>query len=224
MWSPAGDWIVFILIQEGQSGLWLIHPDGSGLRQVARRGWYSCWSSDGQWLYYTAAQQDARHLERVPVQGGEPEVVRPTGTPGAAVCADGSTVYFVHPLRSEIFGLWGDSEIRRAPIGDETSEPMARIAASRVPVSPLLLQVFLSPDGQWLAMPLIDGATTNLWVLPTAVGPMKQLTDFGDRSILISRSVSWSADSQYLYAAVAEVETDVLLFDGLINAVNGPRP
>src|SRR5262245_8762401 len=139
--------------------------------------------------------------------------------------ADGSTLYFVHPLRSEIFGLWGDSEIRRVPIGQETSEAMARIPASRVPVSPLLLQVFLSPDGQWLAMPLLDGATTNLWVLPTAGGPMKQLTDLGDRSILISRrSVSWSADSEYLYAAVAEVETDILLFDGLIDAASGLRP
>ena len=65
-------------------------------------------------------------------------------------------------------------------------------------------------------MPLLDGATTNLWVLPTTGEPMKRLTDFGDRSIVISRSVSWSADSRYLYAAVAEVETDVVLFDGLI--------
>jgi hypothetical protein len=33
---------------------------------------------------------------------------------------------------------------------------------------------------------------------------------------VIVRSVSWSADSQHLYAAVAEIETDVVLFDGLI--------
>jgi Tol biopolymer transport system component len=218
MWSPGGDWIVFILTQGGQTGLWLIQPDGSGLRQVAQ-GWYSCWSSDGQWLYYTTAREDTRYLERVPVGGGVPEMVRSSSTPGAAVSADGSSVYFVHPLRAEIFGLWGDSEIRRAPTGDGASDTMARISASRVPVSPLLLQVFLSPDGRWLGMPLIDGATTNLWVLPTAGGSLRQLTDFGDRSILIGRSVSWSADSQYLYAAVAEAQTDVLLFDGLIDAV-----
>jgi eukaryotic-like serine/threonine-protein kinase len=223
MWSPAGDWIVFILTQGGETGLWLIRPDGSGLRQVAQ-GWYACWSSDGQWLYYTAAREEPRYLERVPVGGGEPEVVRSSSTPGAAVSADGSTVYFVHRLRTEIFGLWGDSEIRRAPAGDGASQVMARISASRVPVSPLLLQVFLSPDGRWLAMPLMDGETTNLWVLPTEEGPLTQLTDFGDRSVLIGRSVSWSADSQYLYAAIAEAETDVLLFDGLIDAVSGPQP
>jgi Tol biopolymer transport system component len=79
-----------------------------------------------------------------------------------------------------------------------------------------VLPIALSPDGQWLATPLIDGATTNLWVLPTAGGAMKPLTDFGDRSVVIARSISWSADNQYLYAAVAETETDVVLLDGLI--------
>jgi Tol biopolymer transport system component len=220
MWAPAGNWIVFIVTQEGNTGLWLIHPDGSGLRRVAR-GWYSCWSSDGRWIYYTPARDGPRCLERVPIDGGEPEVVRSSGTSGAAVTADGSTLYFVHRLRAGIFGLWGDSEIRRAPARDGPSEVMARIPASRIAVSPLMLQVFLSPNGQWIAMPLIDGTTTNLWGLPTTGGPMKQLTDFRDRSIVISRSVSWSADSQYLYAAVAEAETDVLLFEGLIDAVSG---
>ena len=78
------------------------------------------------------------------------------------------------------------------------------------------LQLFLSPDGQWLAVPLVDGATCNVWALPTAGGPMKPLTDFGDRSNVIARSVSWSADGQSLFAAVAETETDIVLFDGLI--------
>jgi hypothetical protein len=67
-----------------------------------------------------------------------------------------------------------------------------------------------------LAVALMDGATTNLWAIPTAGGPMRQLTDFGDRAIVIARSISWSADSQHLYAAVAESETDVVLLDGLI--------
>jgi hypothetical protein len=70
--------------------------------------------------------------------------------------------------------------------------------------------------GQWLAVPLVDGATSNVWALPTSGGPMKQLTDFGDRCNVIARSVSWSTDSQFVFAAVAENETDIVLFDGLI--------
>ena len=34
---------------------------------------------------------------------------------------------------------------------------------------------------------------------------------------MIARSVSWSADSRSLYAAVAEIESDVVLLDGLIH-------
>jgi hypothetical protein len=75
--------------------------------------------------------------------------------------------------------------------------------------------LFLSPDGQWLAVPLADAATSNVWAFPTCGGPMKPLTDFGDRSNLIARSVSWSGDGQFLFAAIAEIETDIVLFDGL---------
>ena len=39
---------------------------------------------------------------------------------------------------------------------------------------------------------------------------------FGDRSVLIARSVSWSPDSQHIYAAVADVRTDVVLLHGLL--------
>jgi hypothetical protein len=45
---------------------------------------------------------------------------------------------------------------------------------------------------------------------------MAKVTDFGDRCILIVRSVSWSRDSQHIYAAVAERQTDVVLVDGLV--------
>jgi Tol biopolymer transport system component len=79
-----------------------------------------------------------------------------------------------------------------------------------------LLAPVVSPDGQWLAAPLVDGATCNLWGVPTSGGPMKPLTDFGDRCNVIARSVSWSPDSRSLLAAVADTETDIVLLDGLI--------
>jgi Tol biopolymer transport system component len=101
-------------------------------------------------------------------------------------------------------------------MGEGPSDEIGRIAASRVPVSVRLLQLFLSPDGRWLAVPLVDGATSNLWAFPTSGGPTKQLTDFGDRCTVIARSVSWSADSQSIFAAVTETETDIVLFDALI--------
>ena len=52
--------------------------------------------------------------------------------------------------------------------------------------------------------------------IATADGEMKPSTDFGDRSILIARGLAWSADSRFLYAAVAEYEMDIVLIDGLV--------
>jgi hypothetical protein len=65
-------------------------------------------------------------------------------------------------------------------------------------------------------MPLSDGSTTNIWGLPTDGGPMRQLTDFGDRSVVIGRRVSWSPDSKFVYAAVANMDGDIVLLDGLL--------
>jgi hypothetical protein len=42
------------------------------------------------------------------------------------------------------------------------------------------------------------------------------VTDFGERSVLIARRVPWSADSRCIYAAVEEIEGDVVLLDGLL--------
>ena len=68
-----------------------------------------------------------------------------------------------------------------------------------------------------IATSLHDGGTANLWVLPTDGGPMQPVTDFGERIVVIARSVSWSADSQSIYAAVAEIGTDIVLLNGLLD-------
>jgi Tol biopolymer transport system component len=216
MWSPTGDWIAFVISRDWKSSICVIRPDGSGLHELVASGWGPCWAPDGRELIYTTGQDaPAAHLERIAVDGGAPVVVRlDAATP--AIAPDSRTLYYVHGLRPELLGLRGDLQICRSPIGEGPSHEIGRIAASRVPVSARLLQLFLSPDGQWLGVPLVDGATSNVWALPTSGGPMKQLTDFGDRCTVIARSVSWSADSQFVFAAVAETETDIVLFEGLI--------
>jgi hypothetical protein len=74
----------------------------------------------------------------------------------------------------------------------------------------------LSPDERWFARPLIDGATCNIFVLSADGGRFEPVTDFGDRPNMIARQVSWSPDSASLYAAVAEINADIVLLDGLI--------
>ena len=71
-------------------------------------------------------------------------------------------------------------------------------------------------------MPLIDGATSDIWLLPAdGSAPRHPVTDFEHRSTLIARQVSWSPDSRVVYAAVAESTTDVILLDGLLDQAGG---
>jgi eukaryotic-like serine/threonine-protein kinase len=216
VWSPDGNHIAFITERGDQIGVSVIEPDGCGLRELVRSGWAPCWSADGQWLYYSVARDGSQHIEKVHVDGGEPIAVR-SDAGWSAVGSNGGTLFFVRWLRSQFWGTWGEAEIHAAAMaGNGPTQVLAKIPASRVPLWPFTHQWFASPDGRWLAAPLKNGATTNIWVLPVTGEPMRAVTDFGDRAILIARSVSWSADSQHLYAAVAESETDIVLLDGLL--------
>jgi len=74
----------------------------------------------------------------------------------------------------------------------------------------------LSPDDCWLAALYKDVGTTNIWAFPTDGGPIRQITDFGQRPILIARRVSWAPDSRSIYAAVVETDSDIVLLDGML--------
>jgi hypothetical protein len=74
----------------------------------------------------------------------------------------------------------------------------------------------LSPNERWLATPLRDDGTTNLWLVSADDGALKQITDFGRRATLIGRRVAWAADSRHLFAALMESDADIVLIDGAL--------
>jgi len=102
-------------------------------------------------------------------------------------------------------------EIRVATLEDAPFRVLARIPASRVP------NPTLSPDGKWLAQALIDGNTSNIWVLSTTTGRWRQITDFGERATFMVRRLSWSSDGRSILAAVAEGNSDIVVLQGLVN-------
>ncbi len=56
----------------------------------------------------------------------------------------------------------------------------------------------------------------NIHALPVEGGPMKRLTDFGERPVLIVRRFAWSPDGRFIYAAVAETDADIVRITGLL--------
>jgi Tol biopolymer transport system component/predicted Ser/Thr protein kinase len=213
VWSPVGDRIAFILTRKGETGLWLVNPDGSGLRQLVAHGSGAAWSADGQWLYYSVSTKSEFCTEKVPVNGGTAVTVRCENSGPVSLALD-STLYYFHQLKGSNGG-W-DYEILRAHPETASSQLLARVDGDRIPVAAALFQPILSPDGRILVVPLLDGATSNLWAIPTEGGAMRRLTDFGQRPIAITRRVSWSPDSRYIFAAVGEMDADIVMLDGLI--------
>ena len=214
VWSPAGDAIAFVSskgLTGFEFGVWVVNADGSNLRNLATSGLGMAWSPDGKFVYYSDTSVPA--LQKVAASGGTPVTVR-SDLARNIIGLSGTTLYYV--VERPFTDGRPEYEIRAATPEDGPSRVLARIPASRVP-SWQIINPSLSPDGQWLALPLTDGVTTNIWALSSANGEWRQVTDFGDRPIFIARRVSWSADGSSILAAVGEGDTDIVLLDGLIN-------
>jgi Tol biopolymer transport system component len=212
VWSPDGRSIAFVS-SKGRTGfdfgIWLVDPDGGNLRNLVKAGLGPAWSPDGKWLYYADASAGA--LNKMSSSGGVPVKVRSDPTRNVIGVLAGTLYYTVE--RPLIDGR-PEFEIRAAAPEDGPSRVLARIPASRVPTWQIINPA-LSPDGQWLALPLTDGFTTNIWAISTASGAWRQVTDFGDRAIFIARRVSWSTDGHSIVAAIGEGDADIVLFNGV---------
>jgi serine/threonine protein kinase len=214
VWSPAGDAIAFVSskgLTGFEFGVWVVNADGSNLRNLATSGLGMAWSPDGRFVYYS--DTSARALKKIDASGGTPVTVR-SELARNIIGLSGTTLYYV--VERPFTDGRPEYEIRAATPEDGPSRVLARIPASRVP-SWQIINPSLSPDGQWLALPLTDGSTTNIWALSSATGAWRQVTDFGDRPIFIARRVSWSADGRSIIAAIGEGDADIVLLDGLID-------
>jgi Tol biopolymer transport system component len=208
MWSIDGKRIGFVS-SRGLTGLafgiWTVDPDGSNMRNLVPRGLGMTWSADGASVYYI----DEGTIYKIPSAGGTPVVVR-SGRARNVVAVHGTTLFFMVD-RTLTDGSPG-FEIHAASPVDAPSRVLARIAASRAPQWQIV-QPALSPDGQQLALPLTDGATTNIWTLSTSTGEWQKVTDFGARPTFIARRVSWSSDGRSILAAVGSGDADVVVFE-----------
>lgn len=212
VWSPDGKYISFV--KRGLTGwnvdLWLANPDGTNAHKVADNGGWACWSSDSRWLYYSPPTQKGFRIEKISPQGGNPVLVREDAMK-PAVAADG-TLYFALNLAT----LNGVQDLELRAARPESGEPrlIARIPGAQFSLS--VTQPVLSPDGKWLALLLVHGTTTNVWIQPTDGGPMRQVTDFGREATFIARRVSWSSDGKSIFAAVGKGEADIVWLNRLL--------
>jgi eukaryotic-like serine/threonine-protein kinase len=211
LWSPSGTQIAYFTSLDSSWNYFLVSPDGSNARLLARDAGWATWSPDGQSLYFSDYPVGT-HLRKVPASGGSPVVVRSDRASRVALSPDGGSLYYAIELPVVTGG--SDLEIRVAQPESAPSRVLAQIPAWRVAQGGGF-QPVISPDGKWLALALLDGVTSNLWALSTSTGQLRQLTDFGDQPIFITRRVSWASDGRSIFAAVGEGDSDVVLLEGL---------
>jgi serine/threonine protein kinase/Tol biopolymer transport system component len=217
VWSPRGDRIVYYMQPQAArtpstiGGSWqIIRSDGSNPRPLIPRGWWASWSPDGEWVYFQDLETPSQ-LKKVPVDGGPALTVRSDNAVMPVVSPDGGTLFFAVAVPQP--GGRIDYEVRFARPENAPAQLLARIPAERIGDG--MFHPAISPDGEWLALPLTDGVTANIWAISTRDGSFRALTAFGRRPTFINRRVSWSPSGKFVYAAVSEGDADVFLFSGL---------
>jgi len=221
IWSPDGSSIAYARIDSNHGirdmAYWMVRPDGSENHPFVYNGTGVTWSWDSRWIYYfdysVSQAQSSPHLMKLSLAGGTPIEVRNEYATAPALAPDDSVLYYALELEA-VNGLW-NYELRKAQPESGSSSLLARISGERLPPWQALHPV-ISHDGKWLATPLNDQLGTNIWLFSTKDGKARQLTDFGERRTFIARRISWSKDGRWIFAAVGEGDSDIILLNGLL--------
>ena len=217
VWSPDGERIAFVSNRDTANwdylGLWIVRPDGSGSERVVPKiTGYPTWSDDGRWIYFDLDEGGELKIWKVTPDGGTPVQVRAGNAIVAGFMDSGRTLLFLVPKLNG--SGTSDYEVRAASPEDGDSRLLVRVDGKRVPKWQTI-QPTPSHDGKWLAVPLTDGSMTNLFLISSKDGRVRQMTDFGLKRTFIVRRVSWSSDDRFLFAAIANGDSDVFTIDGL---------
>lgn len=81
--SPVGSKVAMILSKDGRPNVYVANADGSNLKRLTTglEDSSPCWSPDGRWICFATKINSRRALAKVPVDGGDVQVIRTAGAP-----------------------------------------------------------------------------------------------------------------------------------------------
>ncbi|MGA9042099.1 MAG: protein kinase [Terriglobales bacterium] len=199
--------------------IWRTNADGSDAKQLTNGKFdrYPTCSPDGKWVYYYESAS-VHPCMRVPLQGGESEVVPSTQVPGMygvgsgiAISPDGKLLAFnaetSTPDHAE--GTVNQLALVNLEASSQSTPrllaPDPRIAGGAGGFTNTLI---FSLDGKSVAYIVSDQGVDNLWLQPLDGSPGHQITNFTSENI---REFRWSADGKSLAVARTHDTSDVVL-------------
>ena len=199
--SPDGRFIVFASNRTGNLEIFRMNTDGSNLFQLTRsQGAVSpAVSPDGRWVIYLSASDD--NLYRIPIEGGEPQLVAGKGVGVSSVSPDGRLIAYFAPGKNAwaiaVSSFNGGSVIRRFEVGSHSLNNNA---------------LKWTPDGKALLYANTTDGVGNIWMQPIGGGPARQVTDFKADGIFC---FDVSPDGRNLFYARGGWKHDVVLIKNL---------
>jgi len=99
-WSPDGKTLAVTLSREGGSQIFLVNPDGSGVRRITTSASIDTeprYSPDGKWIYFTSDRGGSPQIYRMASTGGEPQRVTFEGSYNVSprLSPDGKTLAYI---------------------------------------------------------------------------------------------------------------------------------
>jgi WD40 repeat protein len=211
--SPDGQWLVLQNIFERQEDLFVMHPDGTGLRRLtddAFRDRGAAWSPDGKEIAFYSNRKDNYGIW----------AVRPDGSGLRALTEEtGETKNLLYPVYSPTGDRLVASRVRsgetimidpRREWKDQQPEQLSIKSAD----GGWLVPMAWSPDGRLLAGGLMASSSATFGVYDVASRTVRPITDVGCGL----QATVWLQDSKRVLCADA---TDSLLW--LVDVESGRR-
>ncbi len=194
---------IFAAERDGKYNLWSVNIDGSNLERMTNGDgeFYPQCAPDGRWIVYQSGGNYPT-LRKMPVGGGESEVITTTTASRPSISPDGKLVAYHYLDSSFDRSRWG--------IGIRSLEDGKLVKRFDFPSSVTERIVKWTRDGKSIAFLNSPGGVPNIWLQPLDGGEPRPLTEFQSDSII---SFNWNTDGDQL-AVIRGVETsDVLMIN-----------
>ena len=206
---PIGKYVVFVWQGHPESSkvvLWRIDADGANLKQlthgIADVGPHC--SADGRWIYYSDLV-NAR-IMRIPVEGGDSEVVKEAVIPGMLIGLSGIGLSRDDKFLSFIALKNGVQHMQIAVVNLVAgTEPRTRLLE---PDPRIVRAPRFSPDSESIIYIIQENGAENLWLQPLDGAAGHLLTNFASDKI---QNYGFSPDGKTLGVFRSHIESDVVL-------------